>query len=80
MASENECPPSTSTTPTSTARNFTIPASQIPRKFDDLVEMEKENLLIKRQNLLLKQEKLKLQIVLLKRKVGNETVQTDDGV
>lgn len=73
LASDNEGPPqstSTCTAPTSAAINLTIPAAKIPRKFDELVEIEKENLLIKRQNLLLKQEKLKLEIELLKHKAG----------
>ena len=74
-----EAVPSTSTS--KAASDKSIPPTKVPHKFDELIDIEKENLLIKRQNLLLKQEKLKLQIELLKRNVGNsETAQNGDKV
>ena len=50
------------------------------KSFSSLVDIEKENALIKKQNLLLEQEKLKLEIELLKRKLGDKRVETNDGV
>ena len=51
------------------------------KSFEQLVDIEKDNALIKRENLLLllEQEKLKLEIQLLKQKLGQHTVETNDG-
>ena len=56
-----------------------IPPAKVPHQFDELIDLEKEIVVIKRQNLLLKHEKLKLQIGMLKRNFGSsETVQHAD--
>lgn len=57
-----------------------IPPGKVPRKyasFDDLVDIERANALLKQENLKLKQKKLKLEIELLERKLNASTPKDD---
>lgn len=67
---------------TSKSYDSFIPASKKQKKqsFEELIDIERDNALIKRENLLLKQEKLKLEIELLKCKVRQSTLHNEDGV
>lgn len=71
------------TAPTSKSTECCSPASKKiklkEKSFEQLVDIEKDNALIKRENLLLEQQKLKLEIQLLKQKLGQHTVETNDG-
>ena len=70
----------TASTSTSTGLRGT-PSGKISNKsasFDDLVEIERTNALIKQENLRLKQEKLNLQIKLLQHRLEKDKTEKDD--